>query len=189
MGLNPGLLDYWRALYSLGQWPGHTRMLRAISNKSWRQHPTKQQIYGHLPLITKTIQVKRTRRAGHCWRTRDGLISDILLRTISQGIAKAGRPARTYIEQDAGLKTYQKRWTIEKDGGRGSARSVLAVGHYDDFGMSFFDRTVWPFLGIFSSSSSSCRAGSMDIPDPLLPLFPIVHRIRQVFWTTSRIIT
>ena len=31
------------------------RMYRAILNKSWRQHPTKQQLYGHLPLITKTI--------------------------------------------------------------------------------------------------------------------------------------
>ena len=40
-----------------------------------------------------------------------------------------------------------------------------------------------------SSSSSSCRAGSTDIPDPLSPLFPIVHRLRQVFWTTSRILT
>ena len=39
-----------------------------------------------------------------------------------------------------------------------------------------------------SSSSSSCRAGSTDIPDPLSPLFPIVHRLRQVFWTTSRIL-
>ena len=37
--------------------------------------------------------------------------------------------------------------------------------------------------------SSSCRAGSTDIPDPLSPLFPIVHRLWQVFWTTSRILT
>ena len=44
----------------------HTRMLRAILNKSWRQHPTKHQLYGHLALITKTIQVRRTRHAGHC---------------------------------------------------------------------------------------------------------------------------
>ena len=36
---------------------------------------------------------------------------------------------------------------------------------------------------------SSCRAGSTDIPDPLSPLFPIVHRLRQVFWTTSYILT
>ena len=59
----------------------YTRMLRAILNKSWRQHPTKQQLYGHLPPITKTIQVRRTRHAGHCWRSRDKLISDILMWT------------------------------------------------------------------------------------------------------------
>ena len=36
----------------------NARMLRAILNKSWRQHPTKIQLYGHLPPITKTIQVR-----------------------------------------------------------------------------------------------------------------------------------
>ena len=77
----------------------YTGMLRAILNKSWRQHPTKQQLYGHLPPITKTTKVRRTRYAGHCWRSRDELISDVLLWTPSQGRAKAGRPARTYIQQ------------------------------------------------------------------------------------------
>ena len=38
-------------------------------------------------------------------------------------------------------------------------------------------------------SSSSCRAGSTDIPDPLSQLLPIVHRPRQVFRTTSCILT
>ena len=33
----------------------YTTMLRAILNKSWRQHPTRRQLYGHLPPITKTI--------------------------------------------------------------------------------------------------------------------------------------
>ena len=42
----------------------YTRMLRAILNKSWRQHPTRHQLYGHLPPITKTIQVRRTRHPG-----------------------------------------------------------------------------------------------------------------------------
>ena len=46
-----------------------SRMLRAILNKSWRQHPIKQQLYGHLPPISKTIQIRRTRHAGHCWRS------------------------------------------------------------------------------------------------------------------------
>ena len=35
----------------------YIRMLRAILNKSWRQHPTRHQLYGHLPPITKTIQL------------------------------------------------------------------------------------------------------------------------------------
>ena len=77
----------------------YTIMLRAILNKSWRQHPTNQQLYGHQPPITKTIKVRRTRHARHCWRSRDELISDVLMWTLSHGRAKAGRPARTYIQQ------------------------------------------------------------------------------------------
>ena len=67
----------------------YTRMLRAILNKSWRQHPTRHQLYGHLPPITKTIQVRRTRHVGHCWRSRDELIM----------MYSYGPPARTYIQQ------------------------------------------------------------------------------------------
>ena len=77
----------------------YTRMLRAILNKSWRQHRTRHQLYGHLPPITKTVQVRRTRHAGHCWRSRDELIRDVLLWTPTYGRAKAGRPARTYSQQ------------------------------------------------------------------------------------------
>ena len=40
-----------------------------------------------------------------------------------------------------------------------------------------------------SSSSSSCRAASTDIPDHLSPLLPIIHRLWQVFWVTSCILT
>ena len=71
----------------------------SILNKSWRQHPTRHQLYGHLPPIMKTIQIRRTRHAGHCWRSKDELISDVLLWTPTYGQAKAGRPARTYIQQ------------------------------------------------------------------------------------------
>ena len=51
------------------------------------------------PPITKTIQVRRTRHAGHCWRSRDELIRDVLLWIPTHGRAKVGRPARTYIQQ------------------------------------------------------------------------------------------
>ena len=77
----------------------YTRMLRAILNNSWRQNPTRRQLYGHLPPITKTIQVRRARHAEHCWRSKDELVSDVLLWTPTYGQVKAGRPARTYIQQ------------------------------------------------------------------------------------------
>ena len=49
--------------------------------------------------ITKTIQARRTRHAGHCWRSKDELISDVLQWTPAYGRAKAGRPSPTYIQQ------------------------------------------------------------------------------------------
>ena len=76
----------------------YTRMLRAILNKSWRQYPTKYQLYSPQSPITKTTQVRQIRHAGHCWRSRDELISDVLLWTPTYGRAKAGRPAQTYIQ-------------------------------------------------------------------------------------------
>ena len=47
---------------------------------------------------------------------------------------------------------------------------------------------LWTYIYI-SSSSSSCRAASTDIPDPLSPLLPIVHRLWHVFRAASRILT
>ena len=57
----------------------------------------------------------------------------------------------------------------------------------------------WDYVGVFITtsqmsillviSSSSCRAASTDIPDPLSPLLPIIHRFWQVFRVTSHILT
>ena len=100
------ILLYGCTTWTLTKWlekklgSNYTRMLWAILNKSWRQHPTRHQLYGHLPPITKTIQVRRTRHAGHCWGSRDELISDVLLWTHTYGRAKTGRPARIYICED-----------------------------------------------------------------------------------------
>ena len=51
------------------------------------------------PLSRKLFKLGRTRHAGHCWRSRDELIRDVLLWIPTHGRAKAGRPARTYIQQ------------------------------------------------------------------------------------------
>ena len=42
---------------------------------------------------------------------------------------------------------------------------------------------------LMQNTSSSCCAASMDIPDPLSPLLPIIHRLWQVFRVTSCVLT
>ena len=110
----------------------YTRMLRAVLNKSWRQHPTRLQLYGHLPPITKTIQVRRTRHAGHCWRSKDELISDVLLWTPTYGCARVGRPARTYIQQlceDTGCNPEDLPETVnDREKWRERVRDIRAGG-------------------------------------------------------------
>ena len=114
----------------------YTRMLRAILNKSWRQHPRRHRLYDHLPHITKTIQVRRARHAGHCWRSKNELVSDVLLLTPTYGQAKAGRPARTSIQQlceDTGCNPEdlpeamndRKKW-------RERVRDILLAARHDD---------------------------------------------------------
>ena len=52
-----------------------------------------------------------------------------------------------------------------------------------------FNLKTFIYIYVYISSSSSCRAASTDIPDPLLPLLHIVHRLWQVFRAKSRILT
>ena len=108
----------------------YTRMLWAILNKFWRQHPTMLQLYGHLPPITKTIQVRRTRHAGHCWRSRNELVNDVLLWTLHMAVQKQDdlheHTFNNYVRiQDVVQKTCMRRWTIRKSVERGSGISVL----------------------------------------------------------------
>ena len=94
-------------------------MLRAILNKSCRQHPTRHELYGHLPPIMKTIQVRRTRHTGHCWRSRNELISDVLLWTHTHGREKS-RTTSTNIHSATmwgyGMLSRRPAWGDERYG-------------------------------------------------------------------------
>ena len=112
-------------------------MLRAILNKSWQQHPTRHQLYSHLPPIMKTIQVRRTRHAGHCWRSRDELKEMYSYGSPLMAAQKQDdqleRTFSSYVRiQDVVLKTYLGRWTIGRSGERGSGISVLPARYDDD---------------------------------------------------------
>ena len=110
--------------------------------KAWRQlHKNAasnvKQVLGaapHKAASVRPLTTRRTRHAGHCWKSREELISDILVRTPSHGREKAGRPARTYIQQlwaDIGcsLEDLLERWPIEKGGKKRSRRSASVAWH------------------------------------------------------------
>ena len=147
-------------LYGCTTWPltkhvekkldgNYIRMLWAILNKSRRQHPTKQQLYGHLPPITKTIKIRRTRHAGHCCRSRNKLINDVLLWIPSHGRAKAGRPARTYIQQLCANMECIPEDLLEAMGDREGLQEKVKDNYADSM-------TWWWFLIIYMS----CKRGT-----------------------------
>ena len=82
---------------------------------------TKGQLYFHLPPISLTIQVRWTRLVGHCWGTKNELISDVLLWTLKwHGYASVGLPAKTYISSvwtwGTVWRTYPGQWLTRMDG-------------------------------------------------------------------------
>ena len=74
----------------------YTQTLRIVLHKSWKQQPTKQQLYGHLPSITQTIHVLQTRHSWHCQKNKNELISNVLLCTPTFGHTCIDQPAKTY---------------------------------------------------------------------------------------------
>ena len=74
-------------------------MLRAALNISWKQHITNKELYGKTPRLSKSIQARRMRFAGHSWRSKNEVVSDLLLWQPKHGKNSRGRPARTYIDQ------------------------------------------------------------------------------------------
>ena len=86
-----------------------TRILRAVLNKTWKQHPTRKQLYGHLPRISQAIRVRRTKHAGHCWRSKDELISDVLLWKPTHGHASVGAQQGLTLTSYAKMLAAQQR--------------------------------------------------------------------------------
>ena len=112
-----------------------TRMLWAVLNKHWRQHPTKQQLDGHQAPISKTIQIRQTRYVGHYWKSKDKLISKVLLWTPLHGWASIGRPARTYLQQfciDTECSLEDLQGAMDNCDKRESGKSVPAACGDDD---------------------------------------------------------
>ena len=74
-------------------------------------------------------QLRFTRNVRDCWRSKDKIISNVLVRIQIHGHAIVGWPARTYLHQlsvDTGcsLETCLKWWMIGTDGERKRVREI-----------------------------------------------------------------
>ena len=74
-------------------------MLRAALNISWRDHIFNKDLYGKIPKITDTIHEQRLRFSGHCWRSKNEVVSDVLLWLPIHGRRSRGRHAKTFVDQ------------------------------------------------------------------------------------------
>ena len=74
-------------------------MLRAVQNVSWKQHITNKKLYNGCRKITEKIRERRLKNAGHAWRSKEEVISKVLLWEPSHGKRNIGHPKRTYIQQ------------------------------------------------------------------------------------------
>ena len=183
----------------------YERMLQVILKTSWKQHPTKQQLYSHLPSISKIIQIRQTNHAGHCWRSKNELISDFLPWTTSYGHASVGQPTIKYQQLLCTDAEYSLKERPEAMDDRDKwketelGESVLAAQHDDDDDEWNFYKEMIQSLNESEyryccyrnqddkSSSSSCCSISVDIPDLFSPPFSVIHCLQQVLRATSRV--
>lgn len=94
----------------------YTRMLRTILNVHWSQKVTNKELYGKLPKLSDKIRQRRTRFAGHCSRSQDEPVSQLLHWTPKHDRKSPGRPALTYIDilrQDTGLEAQDMKAAME----------------------------------------------------------------------------
>ena len=84
----------------------YTQLLRRVLNISWRDHIPNSEVYGDIPPLSETIKTRRLQFAGHCLRTTDQPISQLLFWSPPGGHFNRGRKRLSYpdtISKDMGL--------------------------------------------------------------------------------------
>ena len=83
-----------------------TWLLRADLNITLRDHISKKELYGDLPPISASLQIRWLKFIVHCWRSKNETVSQLLLWDPKRGSRSRERPATIFIDQlesDTGL--------------------------------------------------------------------------------------
>ena len=84
----------------------YTRLLMRVLNLNWRDHPTREEIYGDLPKVSEVVRGRRLNFAAHCARRLNEPVSRLVFWCPQQGARSQGRPRLTYpklLIQDTGI--------------------------------------------------------------------------------------
>ena len=142
------ILLYGCTTWTLTKWlekkldGNYTRMLLAILNKSRRQHPTKHQLYGHLPPITETIQVDESGMQwwAHKWCTP---VDPPHMAELKQDDQLENTYSSYVRIRDVARKTWQRWWTIGKSGKRGTGDIRASSTTWYQTGGMLGEKIVW----------------------------------------------
>ena len=84
----------------------YTKMLRVVRDMTWQKHITNEVLYAGLPRISTTVQERRLRFTGHCWKIKNEVVRDLVLWEPKHGKRSIGGRARTIVdllEADTGV--------------------------------------------------------------------------------------
>ena len=51
----------------------YTRLLTMVLDLNWKDHPTKEEIYGNLPKVSEVVRERRLNFTAHCSRRQNEL--------------------------------------------------------------------------------------------------------------------
>ena len=73
-------------------------MLRVVKNVTWRQRITNKVLYAGLYRIPTTIRERRLRFSGHCWRSKNEVVGDLVLWQLKRDKRIVGGQPRTFVD-------------------------------------------------------------------------------------------
>ena len=88
----------------------YTNLLRRVQNMSWKNHHTLAEIYGPIPKISMRLAEKRARFAGHCYRAKDEVVSDLVFWKAS---SSRKRTFPDVISRDTGIEVKELPTAME----------------------------------------------------------------------------
>ena len=84
----------------------YTKMLRAVKNLTWQKHITSEVLSAGLPRISTTMKERSLRFSGHCWRSKNEVVSVLVQLELKHGKRSVCGQARTFVdllEADTGV--------------------------------------------------------------------------------------